>query len=488
MKVIQILHSLIYGDGVANCVLSISKILDELNFANNICALFVDERIKDKHIEKYDIYEPIAAGDEDIIIYHLYDGNPLNYIVENLYYRKILVFHNVTTPDFFRGIDDNVLKSCLWGAYDAAKTVGKYNKGIALSEFSKRNLIEMGWKSGDVSVIPLIKTNNIDDRPNSLIVNKYSNDYINILFTGRMVPHKKIEDIIRIFIYYQKYVNRKSRLILVGGISQTNYYEALLDYIYLLNGKNIIFTGHITNEDLEAYYAVSNIFLCMSEHEGFCIPLVEAMKREIPIIAYSSTAVPDTLGEAGVLVDEKDEKVLADKINKLAFDAEYRKKIIDIQNKRLESLSLENYKIELKNLICEVSRSKSGSYQTEQKRMRVSYPAKMNIGKDFVELCLRCEQIVIYGIGKIGIGLLNEVEKNECEVLKKIVLCDNGFQRDDYKQIPVLNHKECVTKYPHAMYIVTVQNAFVDIIADLINDNIRKENIKYYNAYTNKLV
>lgn len=491
MKIIQIIGNLTYGDGVSNCLLSLSEILDELNYPNIIMVLNrIDERVKKENIVKGDICEPILADKDDILIYHFAIGGTANYIVERLPYKKILVYQNVTTPDFYRGIDDTTLNVCLWGEYDASKTVGKYLKSIVMSEFSKNNLMKMGWKEQDISVMPIIKISDRQAERNQELAAQFSDGFVNILFTGRIAPNKKIEDIIRIFSCYQKTVCSKSRLILVGGIGYKNYYKALLEYIHSIKVDNVILTGHVSNEDLETYYSVADVFLCMSEHEGFCIPLVEAMKREIPVIAYSATAVPDTLGEAGILVNTKDGEEIAHLIDKLVTDKQYREGIVKLQNKRVNSLDLENYKCELKKILEEVHHMEKYSYTIEPKEISVEYPVRrsMNCIDDLQKLYRDEEKIVIYGIGKVGKTLLAECEKFWCMCMEKTILCDNSFPRDSFKKLPVMKHKECVKAYPEAVYIVTIQNACVEIIADLTRDGIKKRNIRFFNASSQKLI
>lgn len=487
--------SLEFGDGVSNCIFSISRILDEFHYSNRIISFYIDERVKKKNVEKLkNIYEPISIDEDDIVIYHFSIGCPLNYIVEHMQCKKILVYQNVTTPDFFRGIDDEVFKLCLWGVYDASKTAGRYLKSIVMSEFNKNELVRMGWDSEDVFILPLIKTENTELSRNDELVNRYKDDFVNILFTGRIVPNKKIEDIIKIFSYYHKNINRKSRLILVGGIRYQNYYEALVDYTHLLGIDNVIFTGHVANEDLEAYYAVSDVFLCMSEHEGFCIPLVEAMKRKIPIIAYAATAVPNTLGEAGIIVDTKNEEKVAELIDQVVSNLEFRTQIINLQKKRLGGLSLENYRADIKAIIDEISQLETYSYTFELRSISVSYPDKSrqdkieSLSENLRQILSKEEKVIIYGMGKAGRNILTLCDKFDSTLLERIAICDNSIAEQMYNDIPVFCQEECIKRFPRALYIVTVQNSCVEIIADLINNHIEKDNIKFFNFSAQKIV
>ena len=121
------------------------------------------------------------------------------------------------------------------------------------------------------------------------------------------------------------------------------YYQHLQEYIKECGVENVIFPGHIAFRTILAYYKIADLFLCMSEHEGFCVPLVEAMFFETPIVAYASTAIPGTLGGSGVLVESKEPERVAEKIHQVIEDEQYKNEIVKEQKKRLGFFS-ENIK------------------------------------------------------------------------------------------------------------------------------------------------
>lgn len=172
-------------------------------------------------------------------------------------------------------------------------------------------------------------------------MSRYADDgYTNILFTGRIAPNKKQEDIIRMFYQYQKRYRAKSRLFLAGSYDgMETYYERLREYVQKLRLKHVYFTGHIRFEELLAYYHIADAFVCMSEHEGFCVPLVEAMYFKIPVLAYDSTAVTETLGGSGFLTDTKDPLVNASVLNHILTNDSVRKTLLEGQSKRLAHFS-----------------------------------------------------------------------------------------------------------------------------------------------------
>ena len=152
--------------------------------------------------------------------------------------------------------------------------------------------------------------------PSNEILQRYHDDYVNLIFVGRIAPNKRQDDVLKAYHMYKRLYNPKSRLFIVGSYSDEDlYYKEIIQLIERKGIEDVIITGHIPLEEEVAYYKLAHTFVCMSEHEGFCIPLVEAMYFGVPIIAYRSSAVAETLGENGVIVDSKDMNYIAKVIN-----------------------------------------------------------------------------------------------------------------------------------------------------------------------------
>ena len=134
----------------------------------------------------------------------------------------------------------------------------------------------------------------------------FDDDWVNLIFVGRVIPNKKLDDVIRIFAAYKRHFNPRSRLLFVGSHSGFDLYFAMLQQlIATLRVPDVHFTGHITNEDLTSFYDIADVFVCASEHEGFCVPLMEAFHKGVPVVAYAATAVPATMDGAGILYRDK---------------------------------------------------------------------------------------------------------------------------------------------------------------------------------------
>ena len=178
-----------------------------------------------------------------------------------------------------------------------------------------------------MKVLPiLIRFEDYEQEPDADVIRKYSDGATNLLFVGRMAPNKKVEDVISAFAYYKEHYDKTARLFLVGSFQETDlYYQYLQKHIKKLGTHDVIFSGHISFQAVLAYYKIADVFLCMSEHEGFCVPLVEAMYFGVPIVAYDSSAIADTLGGAGILLKNKDLKKTASYIKDNLYSNQFEK-------------------------------------------------------------------------------------------------------------------------------------------------------------------
>lgn len=352
MQILQLIPTIAYGDAVGNDTVALKKVLRKMGYKSNIYAESVVPPLDSKTALTVD--KMPAVNKDDIIIYHLSTGSELNYKIAEYDCKKIVVYHNITPPEFFEENDDFIKGINEWGLEGVRFLSDKVDYCLAVSDFNKSNLIEMNYKC-DIDILPIvIPFEDYEKKPSKEVMSKFSDEYTNIIFTGRIAPNKKQEDVIAAFYYYKKYCNPRSRLILVGSYKETDtYYLRLKKYVEEIGVKDVIFTGHINFDEILAYYKVADALLCMSEHEGFCVPLVEAMIFDVPILAYNSTAIPGTLGGSGFMVDDKDPVFVAKCLDRIISDEELKKTIIDKQRKRLEDFKYEKIAEQFKNYINE---------------------------------------------------------------------------------------------------------------------------------------
>lgn len=336
MQINQIISTIAYGDAVSNDAVAIKRIIKEMGYQTNIYAESIVPPYNQKTALPIDKMKDLNK--DDIVIYHMSTGSQLSFDFAKYPCRKIVIYHNITPPEFFNDNDEFIKGINEWGLVGARYLHDKVDYVLAVSEFNKQDLIRMGYQC-PIDVLPIIiPMQDYEKKPDKRLIREYGNkDYTNIVFTGRMVPNKKQEDLISAFYYYKKLYNPKSRLFLVGNFKTSDvYYRRLADYIRKLGLDDIIITGHIKFNQILSYYRIADVFLCMSEHEGFCVPLVEAMHFKTPIIAYNSTAIPSTLGGSGFLIDDKDPVFVAGCIDRLVKDQQLQETIVQKQNERLK--------------------------------------------------------------------------------------------------------------------------------------------------------
>lgn len=355
MRIVQVVPTLAYGDAVGNDVMAIGVLLRNLGYEMQIYTQNIDPRLPEGAATLFSGKPSFLP--EDIVIYHAAIGTELNYILPTVGGRKIMRYHNITPPAFFHEYSPLSEKLCAEGYKGVEYLADKVDYCIADSEYNKQSLKEMGYTC-PIEVCPiLIPFSDYEKKPSREVVERYSNDgYTNLVFVGRVAPNKKHENVIRAFYCYHKYFNPKSRLFLVGSYGESDrYYQRLWRYVQLLGlTESVIFPGHIKFNEILAYYKIADVFLCMSEHEGFCVPLVEAMYFGVPIIAYDTTAIPYTLGGSGVLLNTNEPIAVAEAIAGVINDEEYRNTIVAKQYERLKDFSHEDVAERLKSLLLSI--------------------------------------------------------------------------------------------------------------------------------------
>jgi glycosyltransferase involved in cell wall biosynthesis len=194
------------------------------------------------------------------------------------------------------------------------------------------------------------------------MADSFDDGWTNILFVGRMIPNKKIDDLIRFFHAYKTRCNPRSRLLLVGSYGGFDLYFAMLQQLVAtLKVPDVFFMGHVSNEELSAFYDVADLFLCASEHEGFCVPLMEAFHKRVPVLAYAATAVPSTMDGGGVLYDTKSPAHVASLMAAILDDEELVERILASQDAALARLVAQDFDGTLLGFVDEALAAPPGS-------------------------------------------------------------------------------------------------------------------------------
>ena len=355
MRIVQLLPTMSFGDAVSNDAAAIRKMILEQGYETEIYASNIDARLPEGLVAKPD--KMALLTDEDILVYHGSTGDPLNRLVPELGGKKLMRYHNITPPEFFRGYDRGAELRTKAGYREIRALSKAFDRCICDSDYNRQELRRMGYEC-PIDVCPIvIPFEDYDKEPDAEVLRKWQGDgWVNLLFVGRIAPNKKQEHVIRAFAQYHRQYNPKSRLFLVGNPTGMEKYDTQLkNYAWDLGlAGRVIFTGQIPFKKILAYYRLADVFLCMSEHEGFCVPLAEAMHFGKPIIALDACAVPETLGEAGLVLEDASPEIAAAAIDRVMKDGELQAAFARGRKKQLEKFAYESVKARMLECIMAV--------------------------------------------------------------------------------------------------------------------------------------
>jgi len=344
------------GDAIGDSARRMRGLLRQMGHTSEVYALTIDDELKgDVHP-----FADAASKRGDLTIFHFALPSPMTEAFAELSGGRLLQYHNVTPASYFAAYDPALFRLASIARQELATLVGRVDLALGVSDYNRRELEALGFEP--TGVLPLAVDLSRITRPvqRPALDKILDDDFVNFLFVGRIAPNKKIEDHIRLAEHYKRYVDAYYRFIFVGKYDAVPRYfatiRALMSEYRLLN-ERFVFTGPVSDEDLAVYYRHSAVYISLSEHEGFCAPLLEAMAADVPVLAYSAAAVPETLGGAGVQFAPKDMEYAAELLGSLAFDDDLRRSVIAGQRKRLADFSDQRIKRELATL---VGRGRSG--------------------------------------------------------------------------------------------------------------------------------
>jgi len=329
VEVHQFATSLTYGDAISDEILEIQKVLREKGYDSEIFIRFYDPQMA-RFIKDYREYRRFSSP-QNVVIFHFSISSPVSKMFFRIPDKKIMIYHNITPYEHYLDSHRILTRECYKGRLEIKLFVDKVDLALGDSEFNRQELEEVGYPQ--TGVLPLLLDFPKFKREGDPITQQiFSNGKVTILFVGRLIPNKKYEDIIKVFYLYKKYFNTKSQLLLVGDYrGLERYYAGLKSLVGRLKLPDVYFMGHVNFNELVSFYKLSHLYLSLSEHEGFGVPLLEAFYMRVPVVAYAAGAVEETLNGGGVLLRKKDFFKTAALIDTIMKDNSLRNEIINSQ-------------------------------------------------------------------------------------------------------------------------------------------------------------
>jgi glycosyltransferase involved in cell wall biosynthesis len=340
MQIHQVLVSASPGDAITNAAFEIRDLLRQAG-PSEIFAHHIHPGIADD-VVKLDYYGQHGSGGRprnDVLLYHASIGDPeVHGFITERPERLVLVYHNISPSSAFATYEPGFAGLLEAGRKDLAQLRDRTTLALADSEFNAAELVALGYR--DVRVSPLIIDPaalhgvELDEGTTHHLTTQVEGPVL--LFVGQILPHKRPELLVQAFHVLVTYLVPEANLVLVGSPRLPRFRHAVQDQIAELNLHRAWITGAVPPETLRSFYERANLFVTASDHEGFCVPLLEAMSFGLPVVARATTAIPETLAGAGILVDADDSTiVMAEALAEVLTNVEVRDELTARGRRRL---------------------------------------------------------------------------------------------------------------------------------------------------------
>ncbi len=342
------------NDAIGDHARRVQLLLRSMGHESELYSLTIDEELRGL-VRPFDHPE---ARRGDITILHYAVPSVLTGAIADVPRGRVLHYHNITPAHYFAPYSAGQFRLSRVGREHLARLVGRVDLALGVSDFNRRELEALGFPRTGVMPIAL-DTARIANAPRRPALERILDDGLpNFLFVGRIAPNKRIEDYIRLAEQYKRYVSIEYRFVFVGRHDAVpGYYAGIRGMIlqYDMPPDRFLFTGPVPDEDLATYYRMADVYVSLSEHEGFCVPLIEAMAADVPVLAYAAAAVPETLGGAGVQFWPRDLEYAAELLGVLADDEGVRQRVLAGQRQRLQAFGDDRVVGDLQAMIAEVT-------------------------------------------------------------------------------------------------------------------------------------
>lgn len=341
MQFHQVLVSANPGDAITTAAFELRDLLRQFG-PSEIYARYVHPKLfyEVKELRYFAGRKSVKMAD-DVMIYHASIGEPdVTRFVASRPERLAVVYHNISPPERFLAFDPKFAGLLAAGRIELASLADKAITAITVSEYNAAELRDMGFTHVHVSplVVDLEKLRAIE--PSGPTMNHFENGIEGpmILFVGQLLPHKRPDLLLQAYHVLSTHIMPEAALVIAGNHRLPQYSEYLEHQLNELNLNKAWMTGSVDISTLMAFYRSADMFVTMSEHEGFCVPLIEAMGFDVPVLARATTAIPETAGDAAILLPEEEDNplVIAEAMNELLTDHLLRKQLIKRGRERVE--------------------------------------------------------------------------------------------------------------------------------------------------------
>ena len=336
MHIVQLLAGYADGDAISEEARLMQRLL---RAEGHRCDLFAPaESIAPRHADECAALEQLDWREIELLIFHYSTDSEATDLFMGASCPKVVRYHNITPTSFFRGLDDAVANQLERALARLGEVVTAAREVWCVSDFNAEGFPE--GLATPVRTVPLFsEVAAARPAPDPAMLAQLGGGLTNFFFVGRVAPNKSLERLIEAYAWYHRCIDARSRLVLAGSEWSCPRYFALLRLLAArLNLPNVLFLNFVSNEQLAACYASARLLVCASEHEGYCLPLVDAMRYDIPVLANHCGGMPQTLGQGGVLLEQASPREWSAAMHLLATDDALRERVREAQRRRLVEL------------------------------------------------------------------------------------------------------------------------------------------------------
>lgn len=336
----HVIPNLTPGDGASDACLAFRSLLIDAGAESQIWAESIHPR-RCEFASRFDI-PSIRRRAPDLLIVHYTTGSDVNIEIAAAKMKFVVFYHNVTPAEFFIGVNDRLAGTAWRGIAELPQLLRKAQLVLCASQHSADDVRRAGRP--DAVVIPIPVNGGAGTIvPDQQIMRRYNDGVPMVLFVGRLAPNKRQHELLSVFHRLQRCFDQRVRLVFVGSDAASPEYRLELQrLIHTWRLTNVDMPGYVTPEARAAYVQCASVYLSLSKHEGFGIPLIEAMQAGVPIIARNSTAVGETIGKGGLVIESYDPVWLAAMVAEVIENQGLRQSLIAAGQLRGEELRPSN--------------------------------------------------------------------------------------------------------------------------------------------------
>ncbi len=341
-RIDQVIPTLASRDAIGGHVMQLRDLLRSRGYASDIFYGNASPDRLDEGLPITRVGEPSSTG--RVLLYQLSIGSGVADIFRDRPERKFVNYHNITPADLLEAWIPQVGEEVRWGRAQLRELASVTEFAIADSEYNESELLAAGYPS--TTTVPLlIDPEDFTGSPDPVLSARLDRQRqaggSDLLFVGKVSPHKGQHDLVKALAAYRRLYDPRARLHIVGGAISEEYQRAVERFAGELDLADAVeFAGSVTHEELIAYYEHCDVFLCLSNHEGFCVPLLESMYHRLPIVSYQFTAVPETVAQAGLILPDKEPARVAAAIHRVVEDARLRAELATAAGERVDWFAL----------------------------------------------------------------------------------------------------------------------------------------------------